>query len=147
MRVTKAHIRPFLESDANEVYAMLQNTEELHVGGLTYSEKSVQNWHVTRSCDVILVADIDRTTVGFVAAKLNDPEHGSAYIDCLVVKPEHRRKGVGQQLVDQCMSSLKERGVFFVYLHVRQDFPQTITFWDKNGFKGKQPLIWMCKEI
>jgi ribosomal protein S18 acetylase RimI-like enzyme len=142
-----ADIRPFLESDVNEVYAMLKNSEELHVGGLTYSEKAVQEWPVTRSGDIILVADVDRTTAGFIAAKVDDPEPGSAYIDCLVVKPAYRRKGIGQQLVDQCISLLKEQGVFFIYLHVGQDFPQAVTFWEKHGFKGKQTLLWMCKEI
>ncbi len=143
----KSATRPFLESDANEVYAMLKSSEELHVGGLTYSEKAVQEWHVTRSGDIILVAEVDRTTAGIIAAKVDDPEPGSAYIDCLVVKPAYRRRGIGNQLLDQCMSLLKEQGVFFIHLHVRQDFPQAVTFWEKNGFKGKQTLLWMYKKV
>lgn len=88
-------IRPFNRNDANEVYSMLKDTEELHVGGLTYSEKAVQNWHVTRAQDVILMAKVKEEIVGFISAKLNDPELGAAYIDCLVVKPEHRGRGIG----------------------------------------------------
>jgi len=74
----KIGIRPFQASDATEVYTMLKNTEELHVGGLTYSEKAVQGWHVTRSKDVIVTAEVEGTVVGFIAAKLNDPELGAA---------------------------------------------------------------------
>jgi hypothetical protein len=62
--MSKAYIRPFLESDANEVYAMLRDSAELHVGGLTYSEKAVQKWHVMRSHDVILVADTAEPLLG-----------------------------------------------------------------------------------
>jgi len=54
----------FLQSDADHVYTMLRNTEELHVGGLTYSERAVQNWHATRSEDVLLIAEVDETRVG-----------------------------------------------------------------------------------
>jgi ribosomal protein S18 acetylase RimI-like enzyme len=143
----KISIRPFCESDATEIYAMLKDTEELHVGGMTYSEKAVQSWHVTRANDVILTAEVKGTIVGFIAAKLSDPEQGAAYIDCLVVKPNYRGRGIGQQLLQNCISSLKEQGVFFVNLHVRADFPRTINFWEKNQFKGKQPLLWMYKEV
>jgi ribosomal protein S18 acetylase RimI-like enzyme len=142
-----ARIRRYSQSDANDVYAMLQNAEELHVAGLTYSEKAIQSWHVTRAEDVLLVAQAAENIVGFIAVKLNDPEPGAAYIDCVVVKPKHRGRGIGKQLLEQCVSSLKARGVFFVNLHVRQDFPRAVNFWDENGFKGKQHLLWMYKEI
>lgn len=35
----KLDIRLFAEHDAPEVFSMLESTEELHVGGLTYSRK------------------------------------------------------------------------------------------------------------
>lgn len=144
MRIT---IRPFMKHDAPEVFSMLEATEELHVGGLTYSEKAVQSWHANRAQDVILIAKFRKQTAGFIASKLNDPEPGAAYIDCLGVKPEYRGQRVGQRLLNRCLASLKSHGIFFVYTHVRPDFPRTINFWDKNDFKGKQPLLWMCKEV
>jgi len=143
----KISIRPFHESDAMEVYNMLKGTEELQVGGLTYSEKAVQGWHVTRVQDTILIAETEAAIVGFIAEKLNDPELGAAYIDCLVVKSECRGRGIGQQLLKQCISSLKASGAFFVHLHVRSDFPRAVNFWEKNNFKGKQPMLWMYNEI
>ena len=140
-------IRPFREGDSKEVHAMLKTTDEVHVAGLTYSEEAVQGWHRTRAQDVILVAEVNGTVTGFIAAKFGDPELGGAYIDCTIVKPEYRRRGIGQQLLERCISSLKNRGVSFIHLHVRSDFPLSVNFWEKNGFKGKEPLLWMYKEI
>jgi GNAT superfamily N-acetyltransferase len=124
----KAKIRPFRKGDAREVYAMLKGTDELHVGGLTYSEKSVQSWYVTRARDLILIAEVKKEIAGFIASKLNDPEAGAAYIDCLIVKPKFREKGIGRQLLEQSISLLKARGTFFVNLHVRADFPRQFIF-------------------
>ena len=126
---------------------MLKSAEELHVGGLTYSEKAVRNWHVTRASDVILTAEDSGKVIGFIASKINDPELDCAYIDCLVVRSECRGRGIGQQLLEQCISSLKELGVVFIHLHVRSNFPRAVNFWEKNNFQGKDPQLWMYKEI
>lgn len=140
-------IRPFREGDSKEVYAILKTTDEVHVAGLTYSEKAVQEWHRTRAQDIIFVAEVNGKVTGFVATKLGDPEPSGAYIDSIIVKPEYRGRGIGQQLLERCISSLKDRGVSFLHLHVRSDFPLSVNFWEKNGFKGKEPLLWMYKEI
>ena len=140
-------IRPFREGDSKEVYAMLKSTEEVHVAGLTYSEKAVQGWSETRAQDVVLVAEVNGAVSGFIATKLGDPEPGGAYIDGIIVKPEYRGKGIGQQLLEQCISSLEGRDVSFIHLHVRPEFSLSVNFWEKNGFKGKEPLLWMYKEI
>jgi len=143
----EVNIRRFTKNDATEVYNLLECAEEVHVGGLTYSEKAVQGWESIRSHDIILVGEVEGKIVGFVASKLNDPEPDSAYIDLIVVKPEYRGKGIGKKLLEQCILSLKKRGVFFVHLHVRTGFPRTVNFWKKNGFEKKEQLVWMCKEI
>lgn len=143
----ETNIRPFHKNDAKEVYAMLKSTVEVHVAGLTYSEKGVEGWSVTRAQDVILVAEANRAIVGFIASKFGDPEPGGAYIDCLIVKPEYRGRGIGQKLLDGCISLLKDRGVVFIHLHVRSDYPRSVNFWKKNNFKGKEPLLWLYKEI
>ena len=84
----KVRVRSFSQSDAHEVYTVLHNTEELHVGGLTYSESVVQGWHVIRAEDVLLIAEVEEVTTGFAATRLNDPESRAAYIDCLVVRAQ-----------------------------------------------------------
>ena len=143
----KFTIRQFQASDALEVYDMLESTEELHVCGFTYSQKAVRNWHVTRAEDIILIVEVEGEVVGFISSKLNDPEPGSAYIDCIAVKPNYRGRKIGQKLLNQCISLLKARGVFFVALEVKSNFPRSINFWEKNNFKGKQNMLWLYKEI
>jgi len=140
-------IRQLRASDALEVYHILETTEELHVCGLTYSEKAVRNWHVTRAEDIILIAEIEGKVLGFISSKLNDPEPQCACIDNIAVKPEYRGRRIGQRLLNQCISLLKARGVFFIHLLVGSDFPRSINFWEKNNFKGKQNMLWMYKEI
>jgi len=143
----KFNIRQFQASDALEVYHILESTEELHACGLTYSEKAVRNWHFTRAQDIILIAEIEGKVVGFISSKLNDPEPQCAYIDSMAVKPEYRGRKIGQKLLNQFISLLKEQGVVFIHLFVRSDFPRSINFWEKNNFKGKQNMLWMYKEI
>jgi len=131
-------MRAFYEGDAKEVHAVLESTEEVHVAGLTYSEKAVQGWKATRAQDVILVAEVSGVIIGLIAARIGDPEADGAYIDCLIVKPEYRGRGIGQRLLERCISLLKERRVRFVHLHVTSDFPRAVHFWEKNGFRGKR---------
>ena len=57
---------------------MLKTTDEVHVAGLTYSEKAVQGWHKTRAQDVILAAEVNGTVTGIIAAKFDDPEPSDA---------------------------------------------------------------------
>jgi len=55
-------------------------------------------------------------------------------------------EGLGKNYLSN-VSLLKALSVFFIYLHVKSDFPRAVNFWERNDFKGKTPLLWMYKEI
>jgi len=58
----------------------------------------------------------------------------TGYITQLFVHANHRRKGVGQQLVDNGLAWLTQRGVPQVMLNVHADNPTGEQFWDSMGF-------------
>jgi hypothetical protein len=67
------------------IYKIIEETEELHVCGLHYSERAVQNWHTERKDDMTLVAEEKNKIVGFILAILNEPESDCAIIDNLAM--------------------------------------------------------------
>ena len=140
-------IRAYRKEDASTVYKIIEETEELHVCGLHYSEKAVQNWHIDRKDDIILVAEEENKIVGFILAILNQPEPNCAIIENLAVIPEYRGKKIGSQLLNECLKLLKLRGVSFVSISVKAHLARSINFWQKHGFKGKEHMLWMHKEI
>jgi ribosomal protein S18 acetylase RimI-like enzyme len=145
--MARLSIRPFGQRDARAVFHLFETTEELQVCGLSASLAAVERWHITRTRDVILVAERDGTIVGFIAAQIDHPEPGCAYIESVAVTPEHRGQTIGQQLVDRCTVILRAKGVHFLNLHVRTDAFQAIRFWERNGFTGKAPMLWMYKPL
>jgi len=140
-------IRAYRKEDASMVYKIIEETEELHVCGLHNSEKAVQSWHIDRADDIILVAEENNKIVGFILAMLNQPEPGCAVLDYLAVTPECRGRRIGSQLLQKCFRILQDRRVSFVCLSVKADLKRSINFWEKHGFKGKEHMLWMYKEI
>ena len=51
----------------------------------------------------------------------------------LAVMPGHHRRGVGRQLLDECLDRLRNRGVTRVHLEVRDGNP-AVTMYQTAGF-------------
>ena len=58
----------------------------------------------------------------------------AGYITQFYVAPEHRRRGVGQLMLDAIVQWLASRGVRDVQLNVSQDNPVGHRFWQRHGF-------------
>jgi len=56
------------------------------------------------------------------------------YIHDVFVKPEHRRRGIGRQLVDEILRWLEQRSVTLVELTVAAN-NDAIPFWERLGFR------------
>lgn len=61
---------------------------------------------------------------------------GSADLRLIAVSDAHQRKGIGQQLLYQCLRELRNQGVEQCLLEVRESNQKAIQMYKKLGFKS-----------
>jgi ribosomal protein S18 acetylase RimI-like enzyme len=59
----------------------------------------------------VWVAEVDGTTVGFVAIQLHNPERSMGEISMLAVDPDHQGGGIGTALTEFALDRLKDAGM------------------------------------
>ena len=64
-----------------------------------------------------------------------DAAKQSASIDDFYVVPDARRRGYGTAIVQAVYAQLDTHGVTLVELNVRRDNPQSLAFWEAQGFR------------
>ncbi|MFC1722783.1 GNAT family N-acetyltransferase [Nanoarchaeota archaeon] len=64
---------------------------------------------------------------------LEDGEMAVIYDFC--VRPEHRRKGIGTQILDHLLNQIKDKGYYSISLFPWEHDPKLIPFYEKFGFK------------
>ncbi len=93
-----------------------------------------------------LVAELeDGTVVGFVMGELYIGEYGisqvGATLDTIGVDPSYRRKGIGEQLIDEFMDHLRDLGVKKINTLVDRNDPKLIHFFSANQFSPAKSII------
>jgi ribosomal protein S18 acetylase RimI-like enzyme len=58
-----------------------------------------------------------------------------AHLNLLAVAPEHRRQGLGRQLVDWLAATAIEAGIFRINLELRTQNHEARDFYERLGFK------------
>jgi ribosomal protein S18 acetylase RimI-like enzyme len=93
---------------------------------------------------VSLAAELDRSVVGFVLARVYYGEFGLtervAVMDVLGVHPDFRGRGVGAALIDQLRTNLLGLGIHTLQTQVSWDDPPLIAFFQREGFVIAQRL-------
>ncbi|MBT8200556.1 MAG: GNAT family acetyltransferase [Acidimicrobiia bacterium] len=84
------------------------------------------------SPDLFIVAEIGGIIAGCVLAGF-DGHRG--WINRLVVKPEHRRYGVGQQLIREAEERLSKIGCHKVNLQIREGDESIVLFYESLGYR------------
>lgn len=72
-----------------------------------------------------------------VGSVLGSYDGRRGYIQKLVVDMAHRRKGLGQELMQRVIKKLKAAGVTYISLNVEGDL---VSFYEKCGFKKTQQV-------
>lgn len=80
----------------------------------------------------ILVAKIDSQIIGYICATIIFDE---CNILKIIVDENYRRTGVGKKLIDKLINVCQTIGAKSIYLEVRDDNLNAISFYEKNGFK------------
>jgi len=86
----------------------------------------------------LLVAEINEHIVGFAhQVFFLDIVHAglNSTITSLFVKEEHRKKGVASKLIQEALTSAKNRKVVEVHLDTKDYNEQAIRLYEKHGFK------------
>ena len=90
----------------------------------------------------VLVASEGKELVGYVLFQNEvkpplEMTHKISYVADLYVKPSHRRRGIGEQLLRSCLDKLKSRGTTHVQLRVWKPNKQAIALYRKLGFNDR----------
>ena len=92
----------------------------------------------------LVAEDKDGTVVGFVMGELFMGEYGifqeEATLDTIGVDPNFRRKGIGEQLINEFMDHLRDLGVQKIYTLVDWNDSKLIHFFSANQFSPSQTI-------
>lgn len=62
------------------------------------------------------------------------PRENVAFIGLFMMDRQYQGKGIGSQIIQECIQCLRESGFRTVQLGVDKGNPQSFAFWKKNGF-------------
>lgn len=75
-----------------------------------------------------------------IGAVLSGHDGRRGFIHHLVVLPEDRRQGIGQELVRCCLEKLELADIEKCHLFIRQDNQSGLKFWESIGWKERLEL-------
>jgi ribosomal-protein-alanine N-acetyltransferase len=116
-------------SDAHEIAEM---SRDLIEQGLTWSWTPARVQHfITGPESSVVVARRERQIAAFAIMHFGDDV---AHLNLLAVGPEHRRQGLGRQLVGWLTETAIEAGVFRINLELRLRNEPARIFYERLGF-------------
>jgi ribosomal-protein-alanine N-acetyltransferase len=80
------------------------------------------------------VAKLNGQVVGYVTVERDGPVPGAAYMRNIVVKPELRRRGVGQKLLDHALDTARDMFRKTLALRVDPSNGPAVSFYRHTGF-------------
>ena len=116
-------------SDAHEIAEM---SRDLIERGLTWSWTPARVQHfITGPDSSVVVARRERQIAAFAIMHFGDDV---AHLNLLAVAPEHRRQGLGRQLIGWLTETAIEAGVFRINLELRLRNEPARIFYERLGF-------------
>lgn len=100
--------------------------------------------YLRRNPGMSFVATGDGSIIGAALAG-HDGRRG--YIHHLAVHPDHRRQGLGGQLVDRCLHALREAGIRKCHIFIFSDNSRAIAFWQSAEWMRRTDICVMSRSI
>lgn len=139
-------------SDALEIAEMSRDLVE-HGLAWSWTPARVRRAILGRDC-CVLIARRERKIAGFAIMHFGD---AVAHLNLLAVRTEHRRQGLGRQLIDWLLASALEAGVFRIDLELRETNGAARAFYQSLGFhaldvvqgyyQGREPALRMSRRL
>lgn len=94
--------------------------------------------YLDRNPGLSFIAEYGGRLVGCALAG-HDGRRG--YLQHVIVVPEHRRHGIGRELVTRCVAALNGQGIQKMHLDVMMSNEQAMTFWERLGWSRRDDLV------
>jgi ribosomal protein S18 acetylase RimI-like enzyme len=138
--------------DASEIAEMSRDLIE-HGLAWSWTPARVRRAILGREC-CVLIARRERKIAGFAIMHFGDE---AAHLNLLAVSAEHRRQGLGRQLIDWLSTSAVEAGIFRIDLELRETNGGARAFYHSLGFQsldlvqgyyqGREPALRMSRRL
>ncbi|MBN1993088.1 MAG: GNAT family N-acetyltransferase [Anaerolineae bacterium] len=135
-------IVPFTLEHYEPVIALWRHTEG--VGLSSADSRENIRAYLERNVGMSFIAQNDGVLVGAV---LSGHDGRRGYIHHLAVHPEYRRRGIGRQLVERCLSALQAAGIQKCHLFIFQQNVDGIRFWESIGWSRRVDIGVISKTI
>lgn len=129
-------VSPMAENDLAAVVVLWSQTEGV---GLNESDTPEQlRAYLKRNPGLSLVI---RDGVQIVGAVLCGHDGRRGYLNHLAIRPEYRRRGLGSQMVETCLASLKSIGILKcnIFLYAGNELGEQ--FWKRHGWSQRSDLL------
>lgn len=103
-------------------------------------EKQPMCRFLSRNPGLSLIAERNDEVIGAILCS-HDGRRG--YLHHLAVDQRYRRKGLGSELVQECLSLLEREGIVKCNIFILENNESGIAFWERNGFKLLPHFGWM----
>jgi ribosomal protein S18 acetylase RimI-like enzyme len=132
-------VRQMEIEDYDPVWQLWSNSDAIKVTSAESRERIKRL--LERNPGMSYVALVDEVIAGAVLCS-HDGRIG--FLTHLVVGEEHRRKGIGRQLVSRCMYGLMSVGIHQCVLLIMQETEEALKFWRKVDPAGRVSLVMMA---
>jgi ribosomal protein S18 acetylase RimI-like enzyme len=140
--IVNGEIRPFSMNEYEAVIALWKICEG--VGLSSADEPARIEAYLARNPGMSFIARDGEKVIGAVLCG-HDGRRG--YIHHMAVHPDHRRQGIGQQLVDLCLAALLAAGIDKCHLFIFTSNQPGIAFWQNGGWQYRTDIAVMSRMV
>ena len=138
----KILIEPMTMDHYDEVIALWKKSE--NVGLSSADEREKIKAYLDRNPGMSFVANENGVIVG---AALCGHDGRRGYLHHLAVADSHQKKGVGRELAEKCIESLRSAGIEKCHLFVFHRNKDGKAFWEKIGWTPRNDIQVVSKEL
>lgn len=130
--------------DYKEIINLWKNTKGVVLHDHEDSKESINMFLTKNPKTCFVVKHDDKEIIGTIMGG-NDGRRGLIYH--LVIKPEHRRNGLGKKLLQKTEAAYKEEGIGKIYLLVLKNNTNGNDFWEECKYKIDEGVNFRSKKI